>query len=179
VVHGISYLLCLIFYYNQILSIFPVIMIVCIDIYHRTCKTKHNLHFTLSRLTVTMLQLYLSLKTKVKSTWQTAKKIFADYSKNSTIHGVSYMAEKERPWLEKVLWITVFCSSIILCGKLIFDAWNISPIIFTFASKPIPIYQIPFPAVTICSLTLSRSRRLNVTKIILGIDSFQNLTEKE
>jgi Amiloride-sensitive sodium channel len=163
--------------------IFYVNMVVCIDIYHQTCKTKHYFHFTLSRLTVIMSQLYLSMKTRVKSSWQNAKKIFVDYSKNSTIHGVSYIAEKDRPWFEKVLWIMVFCISIILCGKLIFDAWNISPIIFTFSSKPIPIYQIPFPTVTICSLTLSHSHRLNITKIILdrenGIDSYQNLTEKE
>jgi Amiloride-sensitive sodium channel len=154
-------------------------MVVCTDLYHRTCKTNHKFHFTLCRLTVTMSQ----LKTKVKSSWQTAKKIFVDYSKNSTIHGVSYIAEEERPWLENVFWIIVFFISIILCGKLIFDAWNISPIIFTFSSKPIPIYQIPFPAVTICSLTLTSSGRLNITKIMLdrknGIDSYQNLTEKE
>jgi acid-sensing ion channel, other len=130
-----------------------------------------------------MWQQFSCLKAKMKSVWRTVKQIFIDYTNNSTIHGVSYIAEKDRPWFEKVLWITMFCISIILCGKLIFDAWNISPIIFAFSEKPTPIFQIQFPAVTICPLALSQSHRLNITKIILdrenGIDSYQNLTEKE
>jgi Amiloride-sensitive sodium channel len=71
-----------------------------------------------------------------------AKALFTDYSKHSTIHGVKYIAEKDRSWFEKILWIAIFCLSLSFCGKLISDAGHIHPIIISFAEKPTPVWQV-------------------------------------
>jgi len=130
-----------------------------------------------------MSQTISNVKSRLKSGWTTAKNLFADYANHSTIHGVSYIAETGRSWFDKTWWIVVFCISVLCCGKLIFDAWNINPIIISFADKPTPIWRIPFPAVTICPTTFARSDRINITAIFQGRENgssiYQNLTEKE
>jgi acid-sensing ion channel, other len=102
-----------------------------------------------------------------KGILQRAKSIIFDYISHSSVHGVKYLAERKRSWVEKVWWITVFCISILGCGVLVLDAWNISPIIISFTAKPTPIWRIPFPAVTICPKNFARSDRINLTDIFL------------
>jgi acid-sensing ion channel, other len=121
------------------------------------------------------------VKPRVKICWNAAKDLFVDYAGHSSIHGVHYIAEKGRSWFEKVWWITALCTSIFCCGTLIFDAWNISPVIISFAEKPTPIWQIPFPAITICPDIFARIDHINLTKMMLhqekGENIFQNLSE--
>jgi Amiloride-sensitive sodium channel len=73
------------------------------------------------------------------------KNIFFDYTEHSTIHGISYIAEKNRSWCDRIWWIVAFCASVLGCGKLIFDAWQINPIIIGFTGKPTPIWQASKP----------------------------------
>lgn len=43
--------------------------------------------------------------------------------------------------------------ALIVCGSLInnvYTKWNQSPVIVSFAEKLTPVWEIPFPAVTIC-----------------------------
>lgn len=75
--------------------------------------------------------------------------LFSEYANNSSIHGVRYMGEKRRPLAERVWWIIAFCFSIYGCSKLILNVWNKwdqSPVIVSFAEKSTPVWQIPFPA---------------------------------
>jgi acid-sensing ion channel, other len=124
-----------------------------------------------------------SVKNRIKLCWQAVKDLFVDYADHSTIHGVGYIAEKGRSWFEKIWWIIVFCISVVCCGKLIFDAWNIDPIIISFAEKPTPIWRIPFPAITICPITFARNDHINIFKLHeeyeAGRNHFKTLTEKE
>lgn len=94
--------------------------------------------------------------------------LFSDYTNNSSIHGVRYMGERHRPWVERVWWIIAFCLSIIACSKLIYNVWNKwdqSPVIVSFAEKSTPVWQIPFPAVTMCPETKAQSSKFNYTEI--------------
>jgi acid-sensing ion channel, other len=84
------------------------------------------------------------LKPRIKNCWQVAADLFSDYSDYSTIHGVNYIAEKDRSWFERIWWVAVFCISVLCCGKLIYDAWNIDPIIISFTEKPTPIWQVNY-----------------------------------
>jgi acid-sensing ion channel, other len=124
-----------------------------------------------------------SAKIKLKVCWQTIKKTSIDYANHSTIHGVSYITERDRSWIERVWWIVVLCFSFFVCGKLIFDAWNISPIIISFTEKPIQMWQIPFPAVTICPRTFAQSDRINITELIdyenSRLNLYANFTDEE
>lgn len=52
------------------------------------------------------------------------------------------------------------------CGKLILNVyvkWDQSPVIVSFAEKSTPVWEIPFPAVTICPETKANVSLLNFT----------------
>jgi acid-sensing ion channel, other len=82
------------------------------------------------------------MKSFIQNGWQTTKAILNDYSEHSTIHGINYIAERNRSWFERVWWIVAFCISVLGCSKLIFDAWHINPIVISFTGKPTPIWQV-------------------------------------
>ncbi|TMW52550.1 hypothetical protein DOY81_002375 [Sarcophaga bullata] len=99
---------------------------------------------------------------------QAAWAIFSEYCDNSTIHGIKYLGEQKRPCLERFFWIMVFVFSIYLCASLtmnIWWKWNNNPVIVSFAEKSTPVWQIPFPAVTVCTETKSRQTVFNFTEI--------------
>jgi acid-sensing ion channel, other len=116
-------------------------------------------------------------------TWRKVKDLFFDYSIHSTVHSVSYITEKGRSRFEKVWWILVFFVSVLFCGKLTFNAWNLNPIIISFTDKPTPIWQIPFPAVTICPKIYAQSKDINLTHLVTRIYTkellIDDLTEEE
>lgn len=103
--------------------------------------------------------------------------IFDDFCKESTIHGVKYFGDRKRHWAEKLWWLVAFLLSIYGCGNLMLNVWNRwdrHPVIVTFAEKPTPIWQIPFPAVTICVQTKTQASVFNYTemfRLVRGVDS--------
>ncbi|KAL5275289.1 hypothetical protein ACFFRR_001294 [Megaselia abdita] len=89
----------------------------------------------------------------LKSRW---KKCYYDYCESTSIHGIQYLGEKERPMLEKLFWMLIFLVFMYCCSILIsnvYNKWNETPVIVSFSEKSTPVWQIPFPAVTICSET--------------------------
>lgn len=58
-------------------------------------------------------------------------------------------------------------SSLFGCGLLIhqlYDKWDQSPVIVSFSEKSTPIYEIPFPSVTICPETKANKTMIDFTK---------------
>jgi acid-sensing ion channel, other len=130
-----------------------------------------------------------------------AKALFTDYSKHSSVHGIKYIAEKDRSWFERIFWIAVFCVSLGISGKLIYVAWHTHPIIISFSGTHTPVWQvivvlyeseqilielvfpqIPFPSINICSTLLARKEKLNITDVWLRLQngtSYYDLTEIE
>ena len=52
------------------------------------------------------------------------------------------------------------------CGTLIHSVyikWDKEPVVVTFGEKPVPVFTIPFPAVTICPETKVRKKDLDFT----------------
>ncbi|XP_034487599.1 pickpocket protein 28 [Drosophila innubila] len=81
---------------------------------------------------------------------------YQDYCQHTSIHGVQYLGENNRPIKERIFWLSVFVVSIYCCTKLIHSAytkWDATPVIVSFAERSTPVWNIPFPAVTICSET--------------------------
>lgn len=114
--------------------------------------------------------------------------LFNDFCHETTIHGVKYMGDRNRHWAEKLWWLIAFLLSICGCGFLImnvYNRWDRSPVIVTFAEKPTKIHQVPFPAVTFCLQTKVMSNLLNYTEVyrlIRDVDhgNFQyNFTQDE
>ncbi|XP_073985653.1 pickpocket 26 isoform X2 [Rhodnius prolixus] len=101
---------------------------------------------------------------------------FQDYCASTSIHGVKYLGEEERPLAERIWWLLVFiiCLSgnFFLIGK-VWIKWHESPVIVSFAETTTPVWQVPFPAVTLCSETKSRSTLFNFTDAVN-----RNLTEE-
>ncbi|XP_055591069.1 pickpocket protein 28-like [Uranotaenia lowii] len=93
-------------------------------------------------------------------TTNSQESLFQEYCSNSSIHGVRYFASRRRKsccgrscWVERALWIAFFALSVGGCGWLIlkvYRKWDNSPVIVTFAERQTPVWQIPFPAITIC-----------------------------
>ena len=93
--------------------------------------------------------------------------MFADFTNNSTVHGVRYLGERRRHWSERTFWIIAFLISITGCSVLIYNIynkWQLSPVIISVAEKSTPIWEIPFPAITICPQTKVKNDFLNFTK---------------
>ena len=70
--------------------------------------------------------------------------------------------------LHRVCWIIAFGLSAVACGSLIHNVWikwDQSPVIVSFAEKSTPVWQIPFPAVTICPETKTYMEKLNFTEV--------------
>ncbi|KAL0821734.1 hypothetical protein ABMA28_005159 [Loxostege sticticalis] len=89
-----------------------------------------------------------------------------DYSENSNLHGLKYIGEKERTLLEKLFWLTIFIVCVVFCALLIqkvWKKWNETPVIVTFAENTTPVWQIPYPAVTICLETKAMQTKYNFT----------------
>lgn len=47
----------------------------------------------------------------------------------------------------------------------VYEKWDQSPVIVSFAEKSTPVWEIPFPAVTICPETKSYIDMLNFTDV--------------
>ncbi|XP_052892633.1 pickpocket protein 28-like [Anopheles moucheti] len=108
---------------------------------------------------------------------------FRDYCANSSIHGFKYFVGSNRTRVEKLWWIAMCILSIYWCSNLIqtvYDKWRRDPVVVTFAEKPTPVYDIPFPAVTICPITKVKSRSLNFTTVYQHVtQGGGNVTEEE
>nr|CAD7454156.1 unnamed protein product [Timema tahoe] len=126
-----------------------------------------------------------------ESWWRTSKKnglirfraweYFKDFSGNTSIHGIKYLGEENRHVFEKVCWVVFLLLSVGFCSHLIFKVWvkwNSSPVIVSFNEKSTPVWEIPFPAVTICSETKARQTLFNFTEAIM-IYHLGNFTESE
>ncbi|XP_053686080.1 pickpocket protein 28-like [Sabethes cyaneus] len=99
---------------------------------------------------------------------QESKQLVEEFCENSSIHGVKYFVGSKRALIEKVWWVAVFLLSLYGCGRLIYfvyQKWDNEPVIVTFAQKPTPVFQVPFPAVTICPETKAKSSEFNFTRI--------------
>uniref|UniRef100_A0A182NA42 Pickpocket n=1 Tax=Anopheles dirus TaxID=7168 RepID=A0A182NA42_9DIPT len=92
--------------------------------------------------------------------------VFREYCSSSSIHGVRYFDQVERTSCERFWWIVVFLLSMIGCGIMIYKAyvkWNQAPIIVSFSEKTTPVWEVQFPAITICPETKVPSSKLNFT----------------
>lgn len=68
----------------------------------------------------------------------------------------------------RIWWIIAFSLSAIACAGFILKVmvkWNEAPIVITFAEKSTPVWEIPFPAVTICPETKADVVKLNFTNM--------------
>ncbi|KAJ3617430.1 hypothetical protein MTP99_007153 [Tenebrio molitor] len=103
-------------------------------------------------------------KTK-KSFFQNVKFYFKEYCNCSSVHGLRYFVEKERTRCERIWWIAILMSCLIVCAfciSKIYDKWERNAIIINFANKGTSIFNIPFPAITICPESKFAKNKMDV-----------------
>lgn len=61
----------------------------------------------------------------------------------------------------------------------VYNKWERSPVIVNFANRGTPIYEIPFPAVTICPETKTDKNKFNYTNLLHKIEDNVKLTPEE
>ncbi|KAL9905474.1 pickpocket protein 28 [Glossina fuscipes] len=113
---------------------------------------------------------------------QAAWAILSEYCDHSTIHGMKYLGEHKRPWWERIFWIIVFGVSIYTCAALIMNIWykwNYNPVIVSFAEKSTPVWEIPFPTITICPENKAPQTIFNYTDAFWKLKDFHsNITHE-
>ncbi|EFA08874.1 pickpocket protein 28 isoform X2 [Tribolium castaneum] len=104
-----------------------------------------------------------------------------EFCNNGTIHGIRYFGEY-RTWIEKLWWAISICLSLYFCITLIIQTyikWETSPVIVSFATKETAVWQIPFPAVTICPESKTRASVFNYTHYLHKKQDNEVLSEEE
>ncbi|XP_068085172.1 sodium channel protein Nach-like [Anabrus simplex] len=96
----------------------------------------------------------------------------------TSIHGLKYVTEDRRHWLERIIWF-LGCSlgvygAVWLMGQ-VWMKYSTSPTITSVESTHYPIWNIPFPAVTICNVNKVHLSSANELYRKLGL----NITLKE
>jgi len=88
------------------------------------------------------------------STWKKMRTVATDYAQHATIHGLNYVAEEERTFGERLIWFLLWVGSIGLCFygmQPIYQKWQNSPTITSIEDTNYAVWNINFPAVTVCS----------------------------
>ncbi|XP_066998458.1 pickpocket protein 28 [Anabrus simplex] len=92
--------------------------------------------------------------------WNAVKVHVQDYCSSTSIHGLQYIGAPNRPLLERLWWLIVTCLSFAAIVMLIKEAWvnwQTTPVIVSFEESMRPIWEFPFPAVTVCPVTKFRA----------------------
>lgn len=100
------------------------------------------------------------------------RRYFPDYMNRSTIHGVSYIVQTDRPLVERVLWLCVVTVSFCVGATNIrssYERWQTKPVIVTMDDRPTSVQEIPFPAMTICPKTKFKLSVVNIESILANV----------
>lgn len=112
--------------------------------------------------------------------WTKVKCLVHEYCSYSTIHGMGYIGSRRKSPLERLWWFTVFAVSVCGCSLLIhevYQKWSNNPVIVTFDDHPVPVWMLPFPAVTICPGTKIRRKAMNFTADFYQFIDFEGSRE--
>ncbi|CAH1966969.1 unnamed protein product [Acanthoscelides obtectus] len=111
------------------------------------------------------------------------KNYFHTFSDYTGIHGIKYMGESDRSIFERIWWLILFTVSLYACIYLIIQTWikwDTSPVLVSFARSPTPVWQVPFPAITVCPENKSRQRKYNFTDAYdRYVHNRENMTDEE
>ncbi|GAB0099482.1 Epithelial sodium channel [Sergentomyia squamirostris] len=101
-------------------------------------------------------------------------KFLMEYCRKSSMHGVLYWSERQRPYFERFLWMILFLISLFISGKMIRNSWikwSEHALAFTLESQPKHISMIPFPAFTICSMSRFQGVKLKYSQKAVEFES--------
>uniref|UniRef100_A0A182JZW4 Pickpocket n=1 Tax=Anopheles christyi TaxID=43041 RepID=A0A182JZW4_9DIPT len=95
---------------------------------------------------------------------------------------MSYIVHPRLSGLERVCWSIVVLLSLCICISAIVighQKWIEKPMIVSFSAKPIPVWKLPFPAITICPQTRIDVNMFNITEVFLRARANGTLSQVE
>ncbi|XP_052889747.1 pickpocket protein 28-like [Anopheles moucheti] len=107
----------------------------------------------------------MSIRAKVMSAKVGA--LFEEYCSESSVHGVRFFVGNQRSACVKLTWLGVFILSLVGCGVMIqqaYNKWDRTPVIVTLSEVPTPVWDMTFPAVTICPEIKVLNTQYNYTR---------------
>ena len=84
--------------------------------------------------------------------------IIQEYSEYSTIQGVLYIFQTNQTQVGRIFWSLVIFAMLLLgtyWSVVAYSDWQTNPVLTTVKTSALPIKDIAFPAVTICSQGLN------------------------
>lgn len=81
-------------------------------------------------------------------------KTINEYASVSTAHGIAYIFEDGRCFLERIIWIIVVVLALtfaICMSTTAYKNWKNNPVLTSVRTTGLPIENIEFPAITICT----------------------------
>lgn len=94
--------------------------------------------------------------------------VFMEYSKKTSIHGIHYLCQQRRPLYERIYWVIFFITAIATCFisiQSVYNRWKNFPLIISFDTEAMPVYEIPFPSIVICPQFKTNTRIFNFTDV--------------
>lgn len=80
----------------------------------------------------------------------------------------------------RFVWILVILGSLVCCGLMISEIlkkYQNSPVVVGFATKDYPIFDIPFPSVTICPESKCSVTKFNFTEVYYALGSHKEVDD--
>ena len=77
-----------------------------------------------------------------------------EYANRATVHGISYIFDRDLAKLDKALWLIIVLGALCLAVWMIntsYTSWQDNQVITTLKTTTKPITDLDFPAVTICA----------------------------
>lgn len=112
--------------------------------------------------------------------------VVEEYAKNSSIHGIKYILNRQNNRCERIFWLIGLIISFIFFVILFSKIWirySDGPISIEISPYQKPIWDIPFPAITICTETKAKSSEIKFKdvyrKLGTGKRPFSNVTPDE
>lgn len=105
--------------------------------------------------------------------------IIEEYCKNSSIHGVKHLSNRKNNRIEKLFWLFGLIVSFLFFIFLFSKVWiryGDGPIAIEISPYQKPIWDIPFPAITICTETKSKSSEFQFKNVFQRITPRQPIT---
>lgn len=77
-----------------------------------------------------------------------------EYSSSSTTHGIFYVFEDDRLFIERIFWVVIVLGAIYIAASLSINAyvsWQENPVLTSVGTTGYPIGKVEFPSITICA----------------------------
>ncbi|KAF5296273.1 hypothetical protein FQR65_LT10268 [Abscondita terminalis] len=98
---------------------------------------------------------------KEESLYRSLIKYIEEYFNNSTLHGLHYVGDTSISFGERLFWLLAFLTAVSCAAYFIaniYTKYDVSPVIISLNPTPTPISELPFPAITICSMNQAKKQ---------------------